>query len=490
MRFILALVSGAIFPLGFAPFEFWPLTLLSVLALIWLINKAQSAHSWVLWCFAVGKFTVGVSWVYVSMNVYGGASPPLAVLLVSVLIITLAFFYWPAGWVYGRWSARSRGSPLDVVIFATLFIGTEWLLTWLFTGFPWLFVGHAMLATPMHGLLPIFGVLGTGFVTVLSIGFVYVGAKRRNWIYVAASFALWLLSFGVAQVAWVSETSRHSVALVQGNLDQNRKWLAQERLPNFHKHLDLSKSHWDADLIMWPEAAITMVDATDALEYISRQGKTTSTSIVVGIPAVERLTDGGLEITNTALALGTGQGQFAKQHLVPFGEYVPLQGLLRGLIAFFDLPMSSSVPGSVDQSNLKIALGGDQVEAAMAICYEVAYGETLRRHAQTAAVLMSISNDTWFGMSIGPLQHMQIAQTRSAENGRWLLRATNNGVTAIVDQNGMITQQLPQFEAGTLRGEFAVMQGHTPYNRLGDWPLLVTMAVVLGLATWRTHRLS
>jgi len=245
------------------------------------------------------------------------------------------------------------------------------------------------------------------------------------------------------------------------------------------KHLRLSAQHWDADILVWPEAAVTMYpqQAQGLLESLGEQGRATGTDIVLGIPGATALPDGGYQLQNLAIGLGEARGRFAKHHLVPFGEYVPLESVLRGLIAFFDLPMSSSSPGAADQPNIKLRSG----EAAMAICYEIAYPDSMRRRAADAAVLMTISNDTWFGRSIGPLQHMQIARMRAVENGRWLLRATNNGVTAIVDPRGKVTAQLPQFEAGVLRGAIEVMQGRTPYSVLGHWPVL---AVLLAIGLW------
>jgi apolipoprotein N-acyltransferase len=486
MRLLLALVTGAIYPLGFAPFGLWPLMLVSVLALFWLVDKTGRGHSWLLFSFAVGKYAVGASWVYVSMNVYGGAPPILAGFLVVLFVIALALFYWPGGWLYERLRRPNSLALTNVMLFAAVFIGIEWLLTWLFTGFPWLFVGHALLATPLDGFLPVVGTLGAGFLAVVSVGCVYLTIAKRSWVPASLAAVVWVAGAGLGQATWVEPGGTFSAALIQGNLDQARKWLPEERIPNVRKHLDLTKAHWDADLIVWPEAAITMFDATDVLEYLDAEGKRTATSFVTGIPLVERFPNGRFEMKNSALALGTGEGRFAKQHLVPFGEYVPLEDMLRGLIEFFDLPMSSTTAGSTLQPNLRLTLGGQAVEAAMAICYEVAYGESMRRHAATAGVVLTISNDTWFGTSIGPLQHMQIAQVRAAENGRWLLRATNNGVTALVNHQGEIMDQLPQFEAGTLRGRFDVMQGRTPYSHVGDWPVLVALVGCLGLALFRS----
>ena len=193
-----------------------------------------------------------------------------------------------------------------------------------------------------------------------------------------------------------------------------------------------------------------------------------------GIPGVEQQDD-GYAFQNLSLGVGLARGRYVKHHLVPFGEYVPLAFALRGLIDFFDLPMSSSTPGAKHQANITTQFG----ELAMAICYEVAYPGTMREKAASAAVLATISNDTWFGASIGPLQHLQIAQVRAAENGRWMLRATNNGITAVVDHQGKIVDQLPQFEAGVLRSEFQVMRGTTPYNRLGNLPFFALLLLCL-----------
>jgi apolipoprotein N-acyltransferase len=196
------------------------------------------------------------------------------------------------------------------------------------------------------------------------------------------------------------------------------------------------------------------------------------------------------QVFNSAQGFGQANGKFAKHHLVPFGDYVPLQHYLRGFIEFFDLPMSNASRGARQQANIALTLSGqDQaVEVAAGICYEIAYGDSLRRQAETSGLLLTLSNDTWFGGSIGPHQHMQIAQMRALENGRWLLRGTNNGVTGIVNPRGEITAQLPQFEPNVLRGEFEVMAGFTPYSRLGDIPALILLTILLVVTAIRSRR--
>jgi len=336
--------------------------------------------------------------------------------------------------------------------------------------------------TPMLAVAPVLGVLGMGMLCVVAVAALVALLQKRRISAAIIVVAPVLLAMGLAQVRWVTAGEQFEVALVQGNLDQTRKWLPDQAVPNVRKHLDLSAEHWDADVLMWPEASVTMYpqQAQGLLESLAQQGKSTNTNIVLGIPGAEAASDGGYRLQNLSIGLGQARGRFAKYHLVPFGEYVPFEGLLRGMIQFFDLPMSRSSPGNANQPNIMLSMG----EAAMAICYEIAYPESMRARGAGAAVLMTISNDTWFGDSIGPHQHMQIARMRAVENARWLLRATNNGVTGIVDHSGRLVSALPQFEAGVLRGRFTVMQGHTPYSRLGHWPVLGALIAIFATALW------
>jgi apolipoprotein N-acyltransferase len=242
----------------------------------------------------------------------------------------------------------------------------------------------------------------------------------------------------------------------------------------------LSAPHWQRDLIIWPEAAITLFahQADDFLDEMAARARAGGSTLVAGIPAFELdpVSREGV-FRNTAIAIGKGEGRYVKRRLVPFGEYVPLENLLRGVIEFFDLPMSHARPGERQQPLLK----ADGWQLAMAICYEVIYPELVRVLAGDADLIVTISNDAWFGDSIGPLQHMQMARMRALENGRYVLRSTNNGVTAIVAADGRIRAQIPQFEPGVLVGDFEVMVGTTPYGRFGHLPVLAVALVLLFL---------
>ena len=462
----LALVCGALLPLTLAPFGWWPLGIVSIGGWFWLLNSNPCRAAAAGFAFGIGKFGVGVSWVYVSMRLYGGASVPLAALLVALFVAGLALFTLLQGWLYGR-IAGSRGALLQAALFAAVWGLFEWLLTWFLTGFPWLFPGYAHLESPLRHLVPVGGIsLASLGIVLTSVFLVAALTSRRRAPALIVAALPWLGAYGASHLEWVQPVSAHRVALVQGNVDQSVKWKPENRLSIIDRYLKMTEDHWGGDLIVWPEAAITLFEhqAVDVLDGLDERGERSGTALVLGIPTAELDPDGDWRIYNSTLATGTGSGRYSKRRLVPFGDYLPFENLLRGLIRFFDLPMSGFRPGPWRQGLLDVGIG----RAAAGICYEIAYADLMRRSARGADVLITVSNDTWFGNSIGPPQHMQIARARALENGRWLLRGTNNGITAIVDHRGRVTGSLPRFEPGVLAGEFRTMSGNTPYGRNGD----------------------
>jgi apolipoprotein N-acyltransferase len=481
MTALLALAAGALLPLSLAPFDYWPLGLVSLAVWFALLRRPGVNGALVGWLYGVGKYGVGASWVYVSIHVYGNAAPPLAAFLVVLFVAGLALFTLANGWLFRR--LHSGGVLGDGLLFAALFAGFEWLLTWFLTGFPWLYAGYAHLETVLAGLAPVGGVLLVGFAVALCAAMLVAAVdaarqRRRVSVALAAAIAVapWLLGWALSGVQWVQQGQMREAALIQGNVDQAVKWLPENRGRILETYRSLSEPHWGADLVIWPEAAITILahQAGDVLAALDERAEAGDSAFVLGIPAVERLPGGEVVFHNAAFALGTGHGRYVKRRLVPFGEYVPFEGLLRGLIDFFDLPMSHAAPGPWRQPLLDL---GDH-RGVMAICYEAVYPDLVRLQAGEADVLLTISNDSWFGASIGPLQHLQMARMRALENGRFMLRGTNNGVTAVVDHRGRIRGQLPQFEPGALRAEYATMTGTTPFTRYGHVPLLIALAAL------------
>lgn len=494
-RALLALVAGALLPFSMSPFHIWPLGLVSLalwFALLMTVDDRRPGSGLGIgFLYGVALYGVGVSWVYVSIHEYGGASPLLAGLLVCVFASGMALFPMLSGWLFVR--LRSDSWARSGAWFVIVIVAFEWLLTWFLTGFPWLAVGYGQLDGPLAGFAPVGGVALVSTMTAVSaVALVLLirelrGARRSVSVVVLGGIALapLLIGWGLGRIPWTEPGAARTAALVQGNVAQSVKWEPDNQLPIIRHYRSLTEPYWGTDLILWPEAAITVFEhqAGKLLEVLDERGRESGSALILGLPALEVQPGGGYAFLNTARGLGTASGQYVKRRLVPFGEYVPLEGLLRGLIEFFDLPMSHAESGPWAQAPLKV----DGERASMAICYEIVYPELVRSDVD---VLLTISNDTWFGDSIGPWQHLGIARMRALENGRWLLRATNNGITAIVDPQGVVLARLPRFEAGVLTGEYRVMRGQTPFNRLGPYPLyglLLLLALVLAATGRRAH---
>lgn len=492
LRTLAALGAGAVLPFALAPYGFVPLMLVSAGALFWILGRTRTGVGafWAGWWFGVGKYGIGASWIYVSIHDFGAASPPLAVALVALFVAGMALFTGVLGLVFHRVAPGRRlaAGIADALAFATLWTALEWVLTWFLTGFPWLFAGYAFIDTPLTGLAPVSGVLGMSFVAVFTAAcLVMLAAQdstRRRVLVLAAPAALWVAAWSLQPVAWTERGASRTVALVQANVPQDAKW-NRYRLPEWKaRYGELTARASDRDIVVWPEAAIPDYYHL-AKAFIDETVETLSGDLVQGTVLAEMDEGGTLTVFNAAVS--SASGIYRKRRLVPFGDYVPFESALRGLIGFFDLPMSRGTPGAETQPHLKAA-GWD---LAMAICYEIAYPKAVAAHGRGADVLVTVSNDTWFGSSIGPLQHAQMARMRALENGKYLLRATNNGVTALIDDKGAVVAELRQFEQGVLTGTVQATSGSTPFARFLNAPLLcalVIMAAGLGVVSVRRRR--
>lgn len=477
------ILAGVLQTLTFAPFHWWWLGPLSIpLILFASLDRPPTQMFRTGWLFGLGLFGSGVSWVYVSISEYGNTPAFVAVLLTAFFVAGLALFHGLAFWFWGRLTPNSTRRRL--LLLPAVWILGDWLRSWLLTGFPWLYLGTAQVDGPLAGYAPITGVYGITFLVVATgIALWVVPALLRKGRPVAASLiavltlAPWLSGPLLNRIPWTDLSEQPTpIAAMQGNIPQQIKWD-----PDFLKHqieiyLGLTQDDWHKAIILWPETAIPLPQdqAGKIIEYIREQLGPDST-LITGIPWYgysERLKD--FTYHNSIMAIGNGQGMYHKQRLVPFGEYVPLQHWLRGLIGFFDLPMSSFSPGPENQPPL--TANGHKIMPF--ICYEVAYPDFVARRARNMDLLITISNDGWFGHSFGPLQHLQIARMRALETGRYMLRDTNNGLSAIIDEKGRITRTIPQFTRQTMRGNVHMATGATPYMLSGSWPAL-TLAVIL-----------
>ncbi len=476
---LLALILGALTPFSLSPFQLWPVALLTIGGLGELLRGQSIKRSaFMAFCFGFGLWAYGASWLYVSIHDYGYTPIWLAIPMVGFVAAVMALFFAALGALYAAGPWRQAA----LLAFPALFILGEWLRSWLFTGFPWLFTGYAFTDTWLKGYAPLLGVFGVSLVAVFTAQVLFKTLRegRAAWPALLAVGLLWLGGLGLHQVSWTQRQSEAlSVSIIQGNIPQESKWQLEWRDKTLDIYRELSASEWGRGLVIWPEAAIPMFyhEARDVLEEMDEKATRSGSAFVTGIPYATMNAKDEIEFYNSIIALGEGTGIYHKQRLVPFGEYIPFESLLRGALPFFDLPMSSFSWGGPAQMPLLV----QQHLISPSICYEIAYPDLVRRNAANADILTTISNDGWFGGSIGPHQHFQMVRMRALETGRQIIRATNNGISAIIDEKGEVTKRVPQFERLVLRAEVQGTRGQTPYVAFGNIPLLLLCGLLLAL---------
>lgn len=483
---LLALLAGAIYPLSLAPTD-WPLAgLLSVAALCALVQgRGWREVFWRGLWYGAGLFGVGASWVYVSIHVYGEAPPLLAGLFTGLFVALLALCLALPLALLGL---VRRATPLLMLfVFPSVWVLAEWLRGWFLTGFPWLYLGYGHLDTWLAGWAPLGGVLAVSWLaafTAAAMAQLRFANKHNPPLLggLALVAVCWLAGAGLAGKSWTEPAPTPlRVALVQPALPLNVKWDQSSLEHILDLYRDTSEPLWENDLVIWPESAIPELlhHVSPYLQVMDDRAREAGAALITGIPT---WSDG--RYYNSVLALGEGEGLYHKRRLVPFGEYVPLEQWLRGTIRFFDLPMSAFSRGPASQPLLQ---AGD-LAIGTAICYEIVYQDLVADSAASADILLTVSNDTWFGTSAGPHQHFQMARLRALENGKPVLRGTNDGITAIIDSQGRVEASLPQFEPAVLVGEVVPHSGTTPFGRVGSWPVVLLSGVLLGLGAASTRQ--
>ena len=490
---LLAMAAGAITTLALAPYDLWPLAIISI-ALLYLSLRQLSPRQALLrgWSYGFGLFLSGTSWVYVSIHDYGAASPPLAGALTLGFVGGLGLLFALTAWIWARWLRRSDAPLADALAFAALWLAQEAFRSWFLTGFPWLYAGYSQLHGPLATLAPVGGMwlisLSLALTATLALNLPRLRPHKWPWLSAQALLlAPWIAAMALHGHSWTQTKGEPlKVAVMQGNVEQNLKWDPAQLQAQLELYRDLTLNSQPADLIVWPETAVPVLKefAEGYLQFMGRIAQERQAALITGVPIRQPNELGEKRYYNGITVVGDGEGTYLKQKLVPFGEYVPLQEVLRGLIAFFDLPMSDFARGPSDQQ----LLHAKGLQIAPFICYEVVYPEFAASLAAQSDLLLTISNDTWFGTSLGPLQHLQMAQMRALEAGRWMIRATNNGVTALIDPQGRITTQIPQFQQAVLYGEVQAMQGLTPYLIWRGWPLAGLCTLLLGWAVVSRRR--
>jgi len=459
---LLALLAGSLMPLAFAPFFWWPLALLLPALLLWLWQRAESGGRAFLlgWLFGLGWYGFGVYWLYNSLHDFGNAPPAVAGALTGLMILTLAGFIGALLALFHR--LRQGLSPVWALwLLPAGWFAMEWAKGWVLTGFPWLSLGYAHTESPLAGFAPLVGVYGIGALSLLaSIALLSLPAQRFKAL--GGLILLFAAGFLLERIEWtrpVGEPLR--VVMVQGNIPQQMRWRPESRRQIIARYRRESLPWWGkTDLILWPEAALpgwARELRQPLLDPLARQSRESGTALLTGL-LVSR--PGGGYYNSMMLLDGEREQVYHKRHLVPFGEYFPLRGLIGFLDDYIDIPMSDMTPGPAVQPLLRV---GD-IRLGMSICFEDVFSRDVNRDLPEAQLLVNTSNDAWFGDSLAPHQHLQIARMRAMETRRPLLRSSNTGPTAFIDHHGRLRgEPSGLFELAVVAGDIQPRQGGTPF---------------------------
>jgi len=526
LALLAAISSGALLTLAFAPTSIWPLAIICPAVLLFICQRATTGRHAFFYgeLFGFGFFGSGLSWIYVSLHTYGQANVALASFMTLLMVLVLAIYIACACYLLKRFFPRSSISQA-ILAFPCLWVLAEWLRGWLFTGFPWLFLGYSQIHTPLRGLAPIMSVYGLSWIVAASSGLLVVLAHtistwfnqfrqnshaekitsstennlnvprpQRSGIFAHCNFPLftatvaliliWLIAASLANKPWTQSTGKTlRVSLVQGDIPIMLKWRTDQAERSLQKYTQLSATQWRSDLVIWPEAAVTFpqTDAQPYLLQLAAQAKKYHSTLLAGIPIQQED-----HYYNGMLAIGQNTGVYLKRHLVPFGEFIPFRNLIAWLSDYLQIPMSDFSAGDRYQTLIRI----NTTTLATFICYEIAYPTEVLDSLPAGQVIVVISDDSWFGKSLAARQHLQIAQMRALETGRPLVMATNDGLTAVVDAFGTIQTLAPPYQTAVLSASIIPRQGSTPWVRSGIYPWTVVLFSLLLIAyLWQRRRL-
>ena len=492
-----ALLLGVLTVFGFAPFGAWALPLLTLggLFLLWRQCRTPRAAAWIGFAFGLGLFGAGVSWVYVALSTFGEMPAVLAVVGTAGFCAYLALFPALAGWMTARFTAVESAPRL--AFGAAAWVLAEWLRGWVLSGFGWLSVGYATMGTPLAGYAPIGGVLLVSLAyaicaALLLQAMLAVEARRARGALLATGVAvsLWGAGFALSTLEWTRPAGAPlAVSLVQGNIEQELKFHPEYRDNTLAIYADLARRA-TGRLIVLPESALPMFADEVAPEYVALLREAAAKNggdLLVGMfffePRPSSTEDD--RYYNSVVSLGSAPLQiYRKHHLVPFGETIPGKAVFGWFIRnVLSIPLADQTPGAADQEPFAVA--GERL--AVNICYEDAFGGELARRVPEATLLVNVTNDAWYGRSLAAEQHEQIAQMRALEAGRPMLRATNTGITSIIDHRGVEQARLPWFTRGILEGKVAGRSGLTPYVRVGDALAAIAALALAGMALLRSR---
>ena len=478
-RRLLALICGLIFSLGFAPFDLWALSIITIAVLFQLVKNSSNKEAFAYgYLFGFGMWLTGISWLYVSIHYHGNIGIIGSSLLILIFISILSIY---SGFLLLLNNFLRLASPQNLA-FLTLpisWVVIEIIRSYLFTGFPWLISGTMLADTFIDGYTPIIGAQGNTFFIILLgvlISLIYDSfQQKRPALFSSFLFIIILIpSTLMRSIEWTSAEDNIQISLYQPNLTLSDKW-SQFGILKTQGMIEQSiEDSEEGDLIVFPETALILSEKDNKpfMDLIKYKSSKKNLTLVTGI--VER--EGNLRIRNRLQAIGSIDTHYDKVKLVPFGEFIPFERYLGSLLDIIGLNLTNTVPGYeiklINTGNLRIS---------PSICYEIAFDELIRKTAKDSNILLTVSNDTWFGRSIGPIQHLEIAQNRALEHKKPLIRSTNSGISAIISRNGKIIEKQEYFEEKSIKETVILYSGNTIYSKFGNWPLKIILVIYLSL---------
>ncbi len=485
--YLLAFALGAATVLGFAPFYIFPIPIIAIagLCVLWL-KTTTPRTAWIVgFSYGLGLYCVGIYWIYISLHDFGGMPWWFAGFCTFCLCAFMALF---VGFV-GYFGKKLGFLWLSVPVLWGL---SDWVRSWIFTGFPWLTLGYSQVPhSPLAGYIAIVGVYGVSVITVFISALIayWFASKSQNLIFkrnTIATLVLIIVAGGVLKVVeWTSPINKPiSVALLQGNIAQDEKWSPEKAQSTINQYLAMLQGS-KAELTILPETALPVIASQldeNVKNILSDFGK--QQPLIVGMVDYNEKTN---DYFNSAFSFSNAPSQtYAKNHLVPFGEFIPLKQVFGWIYRdWLNMPLSDLSRGGTQQKPMQLA--GQKI--GVNICYEDVFGEEIIRQLPESTLLVNISNDAWYGESYAAHQHMQFSQARALETGRYMLRATNTGATAAIDQHGYVLAHAPHFTKTSLNVSAQGYAGSTPYVRWGNWPFIVFCFSVLAYLLWRKRQL-
>ncbi len=491
---LLALMTGAVLTLAFAPLQWFPLAIIAPAVLFQLWQTVTPGRAFFRgWLFGLGFFGAGVYWVFISIHTFGNASFLLAGILTVGLIAILALFPALTGYFLNRYFPCSDRSRLFYA-FPAIWVFLEWMRSWVFTGFPWLLLGYSQINSPLKGYAAVGGVYGLSLLVLISSGLllqIVTYAYQRKMKETVLSCAIFLLIWAggavLNTVKWTTPFGKPiTVSLIQGNIPQEVKWSPESIQPTLDTYHKLTEAHWGSSLIVWPESAvpIPLQSAEEFINALHADAEKHNVSLITGIPVH---LPGTQNYYNAVIALGKGTGFYFKHRLVPFGEYTPLNQWFSKLLDVLHIPMSDFIAATDRPVPLLL---NNNIRIAPFICYEIAFPERVGSADLKTNLLLTVSNDGWFGRSIAQAQHLEIAQMRAAEMRRPLLFVSNNGMTAIINAQGKVQAAAPPYETTVLTGTVQPMEGKTPWqtSRMDSILFFIILLIVFAIRDQRRIR--